>query len=167
MEADQQWWHSWLSTNGPKLVLYARNWARSRSDAEDIVQEAFVRYWTRQRDLPGEPLGLVLLSIRRVAIDRARSEDRRTMRETRYVADAIDQSRWFACHPAFSTAELESAILALPAPQREVLLLRTWGEQDFKSIAEKQDVPVKTAVSRYRYALAALKDRLQSAFRHA
>jgi DNA-directed RNA polymerase specialized sigma24 family protein len=34
---------------GPGLLLFARQWARSAADAEDIVQEAFVKFWRRNR----------------------------------------------------------------------------------------------------------------------
>lgn len=50
----------------------ARQWTRSLADAEDAVQEAFVGYWRRQRELPGEPMALLVTSVRRAADDLAR-----------------------------------------------------------------------------------------------
>ena len=51
-------WKHWLEAHGPKLLLCARQWTRSLADAEDVVQEAFVRYWRHQRHLPGDPQAL-------------------------------------------------------------------------------------------------------------
>ena len=70
-------WKHWIEAHGPKLLLCARQWTRSLADAEDVLQEAFVRYWRHQRQLPGDPQALIITSIRRAALDHARREDRR------------------------------------------------------------------------------------------
>src|SRR4051812_48750041 len=44
-------WRVCFSEAGPGLVLFARQWVRSTADAEDIVQEAFVRFWRRNHNL--------------------------------------------------------------------------------------------------------------------
>src|SRR5215207_8010970 len=76
-------WKNWFQLYGPRLLLCARQWTRSLADAEDVLQEAFVRYWRHQRQLPGDPQALLVTSIRRAAIDLARREDRRAAREER------------------------------------------------------------------------------------
>ncbi len=83
MEAPQpdESWNDWFQKYGPKLLLCARQWTRNQTDAEDVVQEAFVRYWRNQRHLKGEPGALLITSIRRAAIDLARSNNRRSARE--------------------------------------------------------------------------------------
>src|SRR5581483_1338430 len=45
--ASHEDWKSCFSEIGPGLLLFARQWARSAADAEDIVQEAFVKFWRR------------------------------------------------------------------------------------------------------------------------
>jgi RNA polymerase sigma-70 factor (ECF subfamily) len=43
-------WAVWLDQHGAALVLLARQWLPCRAEAEDVVQEAFVRFWrSRQR----------------------------------------------------------------------------------------------------------------------
>ena len=74
-------WQHWFEAHGPKLLLCARQWTRSLADAEDVVQEAFVRYWRHQRQLPGDPQALLITSIRRTALDHVRRETRRAARE--------------------------------------------------------------------------------------
>src|SRR5882724_9203802 len=83
-------WKEWFQLYGPKLLLCARQWTRSAADAEDVVQEAFVRFWRHQRHLPGEPMALLVTSVRRAAFDLARRETRRTAREDRAAADTDD-----------------------------------------------------------------------------
>ena len=41
-------WKVCFSELAPGLVLFARQWVRSTPDAEDVVQEAFVRFLATQ-----------------------------------------------------------------------------------------------------------------------
>src|SRR5215207_6269374 len=74
-------WKAWFQLHGAKVLLCARQWTRSSADAEDVVQEAFVRFWRHQRALGGEPLALLLTSVRRAATDLSRRNHRRMARE--------------------------------------------------------------------------------------
>jgi RNA polymerase sigma factor (sigma-70 family) len=58
---------------------------------------------------------------------------------------------------------LAAAIDALPAEQREVVLLRLEGGLDLAAIADITGVNPETCKSRLRYALAKLQERLQQA----
>lgn len=161
-------WKTWFQLYGPKLLLCARQWTRSRADAEDVVQEAFVRYWRHQRDLPGEPIALLVTSVRRAAFDLGRREGRRSAREERAVADV--EPAFAPITAPFEADErrvaIEEAMQRLPVEQREVLVLKIWGELTFEQIAAELDLPANTAASRYRYALAALRRELTAADCH-
>ena len=54
-------------------------------------------------------------------------------------------------------AELRELINELPADQREVVLLRHYGELSFKEIADQTNVSINTALGRMRYALINLR----------
>ena len=54
-------------------------------------------------------------------------------------------------------AELRTLINELPDDQREVVLLRHYGELSFKEIAEQTNVSINTALGRMRYALINLR----------
>ena len=43
--------------------------------------------------------------------------------------------------------------MALPAPQREVLVMRYYRNMSFKEIAESTNVSINTALGRMRYAI--------------
>ena len=53
---------------------------------------------------------------------------------------------------------LQSALRMLPDEQREVLVLRIWGQLMFDEAAAVIGVSPNTAASRYRYGLAKLKE---------
>lgn len=161
-------WKTWFQLYGPKLLLCARQWTRSVADAEDVVQEAFVRYWRHQRELPGEPMALLVTSVRRAACDLARRETRRVAREEWADGGIEDRA------PVFQTSleaddrreALEAAMRRLPEEQREVLVLKIWAELTFEQIAGELELSPNTAASRYRYALVALRKELTAADCH-
>ena len=49
--------------------MFARQQARNSDDAEDLLQEAFVRMWRLYGHTGEVPPGLVYRAIRRLAID--------------------------------------------------------------------------------------------------
>jgi RNA polymerase sigma-70 factor (ECF subfamily) len=157
-------WNDWFEAHGPKLLLCARQWTRSLADAEDVVQEGFVRYWRHQRHLPGDPQALLVTSIRRAALDHARRATRRAAREEKADGGLEDTAAVFEALPGENVErrqELEGALQRLPVDQREVLVLKIWNELTFEQVAATLEIPLNTAASRYRYALAALRKELK------
>ena len=157
-------WKDWFEAHGPKLLLCARQWNRSLADAEDVLQEAFVRYWRHQRQLPGDPQALLITSIRRAALDHARKESRRVAREENSSGGLGDGNHFVAPETGDDGErhrDLAEALGRLPAEQREVLVLKIWNELTFEAIAGILEIPPNTAASRYRYGLAALRKELK------
>ena len=157
-------WKQWFADYGPKLLLCARQWTRSLADAEDVVQEAFVRYWRNQRHLPGDPQALLITSVRRAALDLARRNSRRTAREDFADGGLEETESVFAALPGEGDErrqEIEVALRRLPPEQREVLVLKIWQELTFEKIGELLAISPNTAASRYRYALVALRKELE------
>jgi RNA polymerase sigma factor (sigma-70 family) len=64
--------------------------------------------------------------------------------EAAALDEQLDRLRW--------------ALGKLPYEQREVLVLRVYGQMSFKEIARQQGIPTNTALGRHRYAI----DRLRS-----
>jgi RNA polymerase sigma-70 factor (ECF subfamily) len=160
MPATDESWETWLTRHGPALVLFAAGWTDCRADAEDAVQEAFVRFW-RARQRAAEPLPYLYACVKRAALERLRGEGRRKRRE---LAAAMPESGgpWFAdpVEGEERRAAIEAALAGLPENQREVLVLKVWGDLTFSEIAPAIDVSPNTVASRYRYALARLREQL-------
>lgn len=151
-------WKAWLEDSGEVFFLYARQKTRSEADAKDVFQDALVETWQKgDGKIPDK--ALVFATIRRRAIDLGRSMDRRSKREELVSEDIAS---WFVNDfTATDTRQfLGSAIHSLPDDQREVLILRIWGDLSFPSIASMTKVSVATATSRYRYALERLRGTL-------
>jgi RNA polymerase sigma-70 factor (ECF subfamily) len=157
--ASHEHWKSCFSEMGPGLLLFARQWARSAADAEDIVQEAFVKFWRRNHEINNR--ALLYATVRSIALDFIRRDQRRARREATVFADAnptVDPQ--FELEDEVQSA-LAAAVCCLPQDQREVLVLKIWNELTFSEIASALGISQNTAASRYRYALANLKKNLQ------
>lgn len=170
-------WRAWLNEHGPKFFLFARNQTRTHEDAQDVLQDAIVKLVQKIRD--GEFVGgqdawqpYLYTTIRRLAIDLSRKEDRRRRREDNVSAD-IEAEQFEAFHPWFDAeggddeirSQLEDALKALPEKFSEVIIMKVWGERTFAEIGEALGISPNTAASRYRYGLDALKRELGSARR--
>jgi RNA polymerase sigma-70 factor (ECF subfamily) len=152
-------WQTCFTKLGPALLLFARRWTNCRAEAEDIVQEAFVRFWRRQHSISNR--ALLYATVRSTALDRLRSDQRRARRE---AAVALDGAQHL--EPQFTTVDegqqmLAAAVERLPNEQREVVILKIWNELTFAEIGSVLEISQNTAASRYRYALGALKKILQ------
>jgi RNA polymerase sigma-70 factor (ECF subfamily) len=153
-------WKVCFAELGPGLVLFARQFVRTGADAEDIVQEAFVRFWRKQHSIANR--GLLYATVRSVALDLLRRDIRRARREATASLD-MEQTT----EPQFdfddgSQRELAAAVQLLPVEQREVLVMKIWNELTFAEIGAALEISQNTAASRYRYALAALKKNFVS-----
>ncbi len=157
-------WEQWLAQHAPRLLLFARQQTRFEADAQYLVQEAVVESWRRQDN--GEPpaIALVFATIRRRAIDLARSVDRRAIREA-IVASEISES-WFdgGVEDRERNNFIQDAMSQLPDIYREVITLKVWGELTFAEIAISLEIPANTAASRYRYGLVELRKLTMEVF---
>ncbi len=152
-------WKTWFAKHGAKLLLFARQQARNPADAEDLLQEAFVRIWRLYGHTSEVPPALVFQSIRRLAIDWVRRDERRGNREQKVARYEATESSWFE-RPMERRERhvlLEQAVRRLPRDQQEVVLLKIWGELTFEEIGKALDISMNTAASRYRYGLEKLR----------
>ena len=150
-------WKVCFSELAPGLVLFARQFVRTSADAEDIVQDAFVRFWRKEHSI--ENRALLFATVRSVALDLLRRDARRARRETNA---ALEMEQTTAPQFDFddgSQQELAAAVDRLPVEQREVLVMKIWNELTFAEIGQALGISQNTAASRYRYALAALKKK--------
>ncbi len=148
-------WRVCFAQLGPGLVLFARQWVHSASDAEDIVQEAFVRFWRKQHPINNR--ALLFATVRSIALDLLRRDSRRARREAAVVSETEQTAEPHFDFDDTNQQQLAAAIDRLPHDQREVLVMKIWNELTFADIASVLGISQNTAASRYRYALAGLR----------
>jgi RNA polymerase sigma-70 factor (ECF subfamily) len=159
-------WRDCYQRLAPRLLLYARQWVPSLADAEDVVQTAFVRFWRHQPEAGSEHYPLLYAAVRTSALDLLRTHDRRARREAddRVLLPRGDGPWFDASIERREEAEaIEAALSHLPATQREVIVLKIWGDLTFAQISEALNESINTIASRYRYGLEALRRHLKPA----
>ena len=158
-------WKGWLAENGPRLLLFARGWSKTKQDAEDLVQEAILRMWHHQAEKGGATpdLPLVFSTIRFCGLNHHRSESRRRKREESIIYLNDFQDFWL--DPVLEEDEeaviLRAAVQKLSPKLREVVVMKFWGGLTFLQISEALAISANTAASRYRYALEQLSHELR------
>lgn len=151
--------NAWLERYGAALVLLARQWVSARSDAEDVVQEAFIRFW-RSRHRVADPAAFLFTCVRNCALDWKRERTRQSRRDE--VAARPEEEPLFtgSLEQEERRGTIDAALRRLPESQREVLVMKIWGGLSFPQIAAAQQISANTAASRYRYALDKLRQEL-------
>jgi RNA polymerase sigma-70 factor (ECF subfamily) len=161
---DAERWRELLARHGPALLLFARQWSASLADAEDALQNGFVRFW-ETRGRARDEVAYLYACVRTAAMDIGRGERRRERREK--IAVRREESGFeFVLERAERQARIEAALGQLPGDQREVVIMKVWGELTFAQIGEVQGVPMNTAASRYRLALERLAADLAEEMSH-
>ncbi len=128
----------------------------SRDEAEECVQEAFVRAWAHRRKLDRAeyPEAWVRTTAYRLAVSRWR----RTTRGRRPADRALGAATETA-PPSETHVALVTALRQLPEAQRQALVLHHLADLPVHQVAREVGVPegtIKARLSRGRAALAAL-----------
>jgi RNA polymerase sigma-70 factor, ECF subfamily len=149
-------------------LRFARWLVRSPQDAEDLVQEAFLRAWRAFETLRGPDVKAWLLAIvRNCHATALRQQQRRAWVPLPEDPDAQLGSETLASLPDPESASidrdgertLERLIAALPEEHREVMVLREVEDMSYREIAAVTQVPIGTVMSRPARAHAALRVR--------
>ncbi len=143
--------------HGRVLLLFALAIAGDRGRAQDAVHQVFLRMLEARNLGPvADAKAYLFASVRNAVLNDTK---------VRQHSVALDEeSAWFDPPHRDYTAELNlrRALGTLPEDQRQVVVLHVWGELTFMQIAEILDISANTAASRYRYALARLREAMST-----
>jgi RNA polymerase sigma factor (sigma-70 family) len=160
-----------------RLLAFVRRRVADPGDAEDIVQDVFSAFVEANRLLmPVEHVtGWLFHVARNQIVDLFRRK--KPERFTDLVIEADDDLLrfedllpspdadpeasyvWNSLFDAF-----EAALADLPAEQREVFIAHEFEGRSFKEIASATGVSINTLLSRKRYAVLRLRERLRSIY---
>lgn len=141
--------------HAPVLLVYALSLLHDRSASEDVLHQVFAKLLQRDVVINGEPLHYLYRAVRNTALNHRRNRSRE--------CELPQNGRWLESPPGLEETGLaiQSALADLPDEQREVVILRVWGQMTFEEAAAALEISPNTAASRYRYALTKLKEQLQ------
>jgi RNA polymerase sigma factor (sigma-70 family) len=161
------------------LRAFIRKRVANQSDAEDILQDVFYELVEAYRMM--KPVEQVTAWLFRVARNRITDLFRRRTREARaaepakfnaegeeLLLDELLPSPDAGPDAAYARGvlveALDDALEELPAEQRDVFVAHELMGYSFKDLAEQSGVSVNTLLSRKRYAVLHLRERLQSVY---
>jgi RNA polymerase sigma-70 factor, ECF subfamily len=136
------------------------------SEAEDVTQEVFVRFWrSPERFDPsrGEIGSYLRLMARSRSLDLLRHEqaDHRAQDRLRAVSPRdevpVHESPPSVAEHREQRSVLREALRRLPVEQREALVMAYWGGMSAREVAAAAKVPFGTARSRMRLGLEKLR----------
>jgi len=141
--------------HGPALLLFAQAVTGERGRAQDAVHQVFLKLLEKgSLSQVVDKKAYLFACVRNAALNDSKLRDRNTPLEP--------DSAWFRPPDRDYTGEqnLRRALEALPNEQRQVMVLHIWGELTFSQISELLGLSSNTVASRYRYALAKLRDSM-------
>ncbi len=146
------------------LFSFAMKILGRREEAEEDLQDAFVRMWHKAAQFDpakGRPYTWAVMIVRGLALDKRRSLGRQP------AAVSIDFAPERSCDPAEIFPDeayrpLREAMVHLRPEERECLELAVWHDLSHPQIAADLRQPLGTVKSRLRRALAKLRGHLQA-----
>ena len=156
-----------------RLLGFIKQWVSGNEDAEDILQDVFYQFAGSTE--PIEQVGSWLFTVaRNKIIDKYRKHKMPLADDVFGNSDTDEESfDWKEMLLAADTnpeteylrnlfwEELQVALQELPSEQRDVFVMNEIDGIAFKDIAEQTGVSVATLISRKRYAVLHLRERLQ------
>ncbi len=145
---------------GQRIYHYVLGLLGSEPEAQDVIQELFIRLAKKRRHLlkVENMVGYLFAMARNLSRDALNKREQQTVNIDDYLnvlvsdTERPDQSE--------NGAEVFRALLALPFKQREVVNMKCLEAMTFEEIAKAQNISFNTAASRYRYAVAKLHRKL-------
>ncbi len=147
-----------LNEHWEGLVCHAQGLLDNRDDAEDAVQEAFVRFWIRRKGLSetGALKSLLHRIVRNVAVD--------VLRSPRRKGSSVDPTELHA--PLTPDLEMEAvefeaaareAVESLPPRRREVFRLVRESGLSYQEVADILELSRQTVANQMSLALSDLR----------
>lgn len=166
-----------IQDNGKRLFDFIRNRVREQEEAEDIFQDVMIELTQSYRMMqPIEKMAAWLFRVARnkiidnyrkkrpVLLDDQFAYRRNDEDEPLYLQDLIkssEKSPDSAFDRALIYEAIEMALDELPSEQREVFVQHELEGKSFKEMAEETGLSQNTLLSRKRYAVMALRAKLQ------
>jgi len=162
---------------GKRLFGFIRSRVKSDADAEDILQDVWYQFSNVVDTEQIEQLSGWLFKVARNKVtDRYRKKQPESLEDLRYEDEDGDFSFRDLMLPESDTPETEylrevfweelfAALDELPEAQRNVFIWNELEDQTFQQIADRTGENIKTLISRKRYAVLHLRERLELLYR--
>jgi RNA polymerase sigma-70 factor (ECF subfamily) len=156
--------HANLATNVAWVRRIALAIGRDNALADDLAQDAALAALEHPPGASASVRNWLAAVVRRLAIDRSRSEAARRHREQSVSRHEVDATQSEAAERGERARCVVEAVLALPEPLRATVLLRYLDQLELAEVARRSGVSERTVRTRLDQALATLRTRLEAEF---
>ncbi len=167
LAGDRDAFRSLVERESPTVIGVCGRILRDPDEAQDVAQDTFIQAYRALATFRGDgPFGAWLRRIAiRLAVNRlaARREvmtiDAATMDpdDSLYGIDESPETRFLTGEHRLA---IINAVAVLPPEQREVIMLRFFGELSIPEIADRTDMPIGTVKSRLSRGVTSLRHHL-------
>ena len=150
---------------GAQVYGLALRLTGERPEAEEVVQDVFLRLWLHARHYDGERAALrtwLLAMTRHRAIDLLRSRRRRPAAAALAVDVSDGDDVAAGVEQALLHADVARALARLPEPLRELIERSYYRGESHRQIAAQLGLPVGTVKTRLRQAVERLRQLMRT-----
>jgi RNA polymerase sigma-70 factor (ECF subfamily) len=163
LAGDESAFSTLLHRHKAKIYSSIYMFTKDRELADDLFQDVFIKIIDTLRKGKYNHEGKFLQWALRISYNMCVDQFRRSKRRTKVsatetfdifdVLESDDPNRETSMIRDQTYDRVRTLVEMLPAEQREVVILRHYGDMSFKEIACLTDVSINTALGRMRYAL--------------
>ena len=165
MESLKQVFNDIVKTYSERLYWHVRRMVNSHEDADDLLQEIFLKIWTALPSFRGE--AQLYTWVWRIATNETLNHLRKERVRAALRMQSIDaeMERRIVADPFFdgtaAQRELAKGVARLPEKQRQVFIMRWWDELSYEEISAITGTSVGALKASYHIAAEKLRLNLQ------
>lgn len=146
------------------LCSYAVKIVNDKDEAEEIVQDFFVRLWEKRNQISIESSvkNYFFRSIKNLCINSIQHDKIKAKHAQKVISESETNTSAEDYFVEFDLAEkIEESIQALPNKRREIFRLSREEGLKYREIAEKLNVSIKTVETQMSLAIKTLREKLK------
>ncbi len=145
------------------LFHYALGFVKLKEEAEDIVQNTFIYFWTHrdQIEYTGSVYAYLLRAVKNACIDYKLHEEVKSRYEREILAGGQEADMDEGENFEELYARLQEVMNALPAKCREIFILGCVDGMSYKEIAEQLGISVNTVKTQMKVAYKKIKSEFE------
>ncbi len=162
-QGDSEAFASLYQSHWQQVFRFSRLYLKSDDDAEDVVQEVFIRLWQiHERILPGDNFsGLLFIITRNLIFNRFRRQlDPLGFKVSVLAALEASDDIESEISARDLSEYIDRLVDLMPARQRQVFNMSRRDHKSYREIAEELNLSQKTVEAHMREALRFLRDNL-------
>lgn len=147
---------------GPEAFRLASYWTRNKSEAEDIVQEAFLRTWKSRKDVRTNVRGWFFRVLWHVFLDKRRSSKGESLYGQEWEKGVVPSSY----KQIDDRVEIDWLLQTLSEEDRQLLAMHYSADLTYRQIAEITGMREGTIKSRVHRAIKTIRKQLPKEYRN-